>query len=233
MVLTMKYNKRKKSQGAKKKSKNIFIRYKYPIIITILVLIIGYVAIKFLLIGNTMCNNENQNNLIGFTGDYLAASATVVIGLLSVLQSHYFSETQMEREKERRIKTIQPLFSLEIKYDGDDGALSIENVGKYPISNVFICDKYMYGLLNTNEKKTLKFVYSNSIKRNFGGDTIELYELEYPASAKDVPKDLIITYDDIDGNCMYQEFELKEFEKIEYYSLEKTECAFEADKHLL
>ena len=177
----------------------------------------------------------------------MSFGGTVAVSAIAILQTHYYTTKQKERDNAERKKTVQPLFSIEIIATNSQVAgtaevfnisnpetypvhknvtLKIENVGAYPVRNVIVFDKYLYQLLKPNDPKTIQVAYSDSpdIKR-WKSKLIELLESDYERTEKWIPKWFNINYDDVDGHEMYQSFELKDFDGVEYYSLEKTEEA--------
>ena len=72
-------------------------------------------------------------------------------------------------------------------------------------------------------KKIIQAAYSDSpdIER-WRKYVIEILESEFARTDEGIPKDFCINYDDIDGNEMYQVYELSDFEGTKYYSLKGT-----------
>ncbi len=79
-------------------------------------------------------------------------------------------------------------------------------------------------MLKPSEKKQIQIAYSDSPDaKKWGKYIIELLETEFERTETGIPKSFNINYDDIDGNEMFQTYELKDFEGTVYYSLEGTE----------
>lgn len=227
------------------KSDNTFWnKYKKWFIGTIAILIIAYVIIY--LMGNTSlfsCDNLEKKDWLAFFGAYLAFSGTIIVSMVATLQSNYNEEKERVRIAKERKSVLQPIFSITIVNIDKQVAgtvetfkisdvstypkhknitISIENVSEYPIRNVIIFDKYMLQLLKPNDEQTFQVAYSDSPDiTKYKERLIEIFESEYERTEKGIPKWFNINYEDIDGNEMFQTFELKEFEGTEYYSLEK------------
>lgn len=52
---------------------------------------------------------------------------------------------------------------------------------------------------------------------------MEVYESDYQKSVEGIPVEFNINYEDVDGNQVFQTFQLKEFDNVRYYSLESIE----------
>ena len=158
------------------------------------------------------------------------------------MQSKFYTEKNEFKEQQRRKKEIQPLFSIKIeaidtpllgyaetfnlynpgsKPKHKNVTISVENVGTFPISHVIIFDKYLYQLLKCNDKKEIQCAYNDSPDNNSKStQLIHILQSEYERNDKGLPKWFNINYEDIDGNNMYQSFVLKNFDGVDYYSLE-------------
>lgn len=164
--------------------------------------------------------------------------------MVAILQSRFFAEREKQRVAADRKKTIQPILSVSIVATNsqiagtaepfnpsDPGSIpqhknvtiEIENVGAFPICNVIIFGKYLWQILKPNEKKQIQVAYSDSPDaQRWKKHILELLESEFERTESRTPKWFNINYDDIDGNAMFQTYELKEFDGMSYYSLEGT-----------
>ena len=78
-------------------------------------------------------------------------------------------------------------------------------------------------MLKPNEKKQIQVAYSDSPDaQRWKNHILELLESEYERTESGIPKWFNVNYDDIDGNAMFQTYELKVFDETLYYSLEGT-----------
>lgn len=227
------------------KENNSFIKKYKRIVIMLCLLLVGiyiliYLTFKgdgFIYVGIDL----EKRDWLTFFGAYLTFAGTMIISLIAILQSKYFTDVEKNRCKKDRMRVIQPIFSVNIDcldeqitgtveaFNINDPSryskhknitLSIENVGEYPIRNVIIFDKYLFQLLKTNDKKTFQVAYDDSPDaERWKNYLIVILESEYERSKEGIPKLFNINYDDVDGNAMLQTFELKTFEDDKYYSL--------------
>lgn len=101
--------------------------------------------------------------------------------------------------------------------------IEIENVSLHPIKHVIIFDKYFAQLLKINESKELQCAYEDSPDYTHESKClIRILRSDYERADNGLPKWFNINYEDIDGNEMYQTFELHEFDGEQYHSLVKT-----------
>lgn len=231
----------------KKEKKNFSVQYKWWFIALIVALIMGYILIYFSFKGNGFIyvgDYLEKRDWLSFLGSYLSFAGTVAVSLIALFQSRYFVENDNKKTINNRRRQLQPVFSIAIEnidvqlpgiveaislYGKEtvvkhkNVVISIENVNDYPIRNVVIFNKYMYQLLKSNDKKNVYIAYSDSPDLKHRDKLIEIYESEYERTEEGIPKWFNIVYDDIDGNEMFQTFELKEFENVKYYSLQRIE----------
>ena len=231
----------------KQKIPNFFSKYKWWFIVSPIILILIYVFVYLAFKGNGFIPagiDLEKKDWLAFLGAYLAFAGTVVVSIVATLQTKHFAEIEKEKMKQTRKKELQPIFSISMEginqqvagtaevfnlYDSStypkhkNVTISIENVSSYPILNVIIFDKYLFQLLKPNEKKTFQVAYSDSPDiQKWKKHLIEILESEYEHTDEGIPKWFNINYDDIDGNKMFQTFELKTFDGTNYYSLEGT-----------
>lgn len=230
-----------------KSEKSFFAEYKWWLVISCVVLIIGYIVIYFCFRGNGGFPAGlflEKKDWLSFLGAYLSFSGTAIVSLIALFQSRYYTKQEKQRTLDLRKKTIQPILSVDItsldsQVNGTAEAvslshpesnpkhknvtISIENVGKYPILNVIVFDCYLWQMLKPMEKKQIQVAYSDSpdIQR-WKKHLIELLESDFERSDNGIPKWFNVNYDDIDGNEMFQTYELKDFDGTQYYSLEGT-----------
>ena len=234
----------------KKNAKNgtSFIgEYKWWIIILVGILVVAYVLIYVCFHGSGFLPagaELEKKDWLAFLGAYLSFAGTLIISLIAILQSRFYADRDRKRIKAERKKTVQPILSVNIasidsqiagtaeasnpgKPDSiprhKNVTIEIENAGQYPICNVIIFDKYLWQMLKPNEKKQIQVAYSDSPDaQRWKKHIIEVLETEYERTESGIPKWLNINYDDVDGNELFQTYELKDFDGTLYYSLEGT-----------
>ena len=161
--------------------------------------------------------------------------------MIAIFQSRYYSELNEKKDASSRKKEIQPIFSIkivaiDIQLDGTAEAFSlsdksknpvhknvkinVENVNRFPIKHVIIFDKYITPLLKCNEVQFVHCAYYDSDDAKKWPSKVAVLTDEYERNDRGVPKWFNINYEDIDGNEMYQSYELKDFEGTLYYALE-------------
>jgi hypothetical protein len=229
-------------KSPKRKNNTFWKKHKYWLLILFVVLVVAYILIYIDFKGDGFFEagmDLEKKDWLAFLGAYLTFAGTIGVSFVASLQTRYFAEIEKEKSGELRKKELQPIFSIVI--EGIDkhieGAtevykcnnvspqhknitISVENVGNYPILNVTIFDNYMFQLLKPNDKKQFQIAYSDSPDvLRWKNHVIEILESEYERTDEGIPKWFNITYDDIDGNVMFQTFELKTFDKDRYYSL--------------
>ena len=237
-----------KKGNKRKHSYNSFVlKYKWWFISALLLFTVIYVVIYFLFCGKGYISagiDLRKSDWLSFLGEYLSLVGTVLISLVAVLQAKFFTDRDESKSKQDRINRIKPILSINIVgkdtlVNGTAEAISLndtsknphhknisfslENVGEYPISNVIVFDNYLYPMLKPNDKKNIQIAYSDSPDLpKWKNHLIELTETEFERTDEGLPKSIVINYDDIDGNEMYQIFALSSFDDIQYYSLTGT-----------
>lgn len=162
--------------------------------------------------------------------------------MIAIFQSRYYSEIAEKKDAASRKKDIQPIFSvnivaIDVQLDGTAEAfslsgkgknpvhknvkISVENVNRFPIKHVIVFNKYITPLLKCNEVQFVHCAYYGSDDaRKWPNKLAVLTDDEFEHNEQGVPKWFNINYEDVDGNEMYQTFELKNFDETPYYSLE-------------
>lgn len=228
----------------KENNKSFWSQYRWWFIGSIATLTIIYIVVYVFFQGNGVLSaglNLEKKDWLSFLGTYLSFIGTVMVSLVATLQTKFFSEREEKKSVKEREKVLQPIFSISIEkidssvrgafevFNPSDKStlpqhknvtISLENVSEYPIRNVIIFEKYMYQLLKPNDKQIFQIAYSDS--PDFARWPNHLVEVspEHERTDAGVPKWFTVDYEDIDGNNMYQIFELKSLEGTEYYSLE-------------
>lgn len=229
-------------------SKSTFLQqHIWKIVICVCVLIVAYILVYICFFGDGFLSTGTdleKKDWLSFLGAYLSFAGTLLISLVAILQSKFFEDRDKRRIAEERKKAIQPIFSVNItglnkQINGTtelfnpnkpeslpkhkNVTIEIENVGQYPVRNVIMFDKYLWQMLKPNDKRIIQAAYSDSpdIER-WRKYVIEILESEFARTDEGIPKDFCINYDDIDGNEMYQVYELSDFEGTKYYSLKGT-----------
>ena len=235
------------SSPEKKKGQSFFSEYKWWLMISCVVLIIGYIVIYICFRGNGGFPAGlylEKKDWLSFLGAYLSFAGTAIVSLIALFQSQYYTKLEKQRISDERKKSIQPVLSVDItslnsqvngtaeafslsNYDSipkhRNVTITIENVGEYPISNVIVFNRYLWQMLKPMEKKQIQVAYSDSpdIQR-WKERLIELLEEDFERSEDGIPKWFNVNYDDVDGNEMFQTYELKNFDGKQYYSLAGT-----------
>lgn len=221
--------------------------YSKFVLITVIFLLIFYVIVYFCFKDSGFIPSGeglDKKDWLAFLGSYLSFSGTILVSLIAVLQTYYYAKRDNEDKKTERKRQIQPVFSIDIvsvneQIPGtveafnmyqqvtipkhENFQLKIENVSAYPIRHIIIFNKYLCQMLKPNEAKTFCVAYSNSIDaQKYNKRLITILENEFEPNGNRIPTWFNINYEDIDGNDLYQTFELKSFEDTNYYSLEGT-----------
>lgn len=205
-----------------KNHKSFVKTYKWILLVTMLLVIVGFIVIYFIFKGKGLIPagiNLQRRDWLAFVGGYLSFAGTLCVSIITVLQTTYYNDKEDYKQAKERINKIRPIFAVDFSglcKDEEEFKITISNVGEFPISNVAVNGHYLYQLLPTGKEKEIVFSYSNSEKH-------KLLESEYEKSENGYPKNIIINYEDIDGNSMFQIFEMKLFEGAYYYSLEAIE----------
>ena len=182
-----------------------------------------------------------KSDWLSFLGAYLSFIGTVIVSMIAIFQSRYYNELNEKEDASSRKKEIQPIFSvkivsIDIQLDGTVEAfslsdksrnpvhknvkISVENVSRFPIKHVIIFDKYITPLLKCNDVQFVHCAYYDSYDAKKWPSKMAVLTDEYERNDRGVPKWFNINYEDIDGNEMYQSYELKKFEGTLYYALE-------------
>ena len=138
--------------------------YKWWIICSAGVLIAAYVLIYLCFLGNGFLpagRELEKKDWLAFLGAYLSFAGTLIISLIAILQSRFYTERDNKRIKAERKKTVQPFLSVSIASVDSQIAgtaeafnpskpesiprhknvtIEIENAGQFPICNVIIFD---------------------------------------------------------------------------------------------
>ena len=181
--------------------------------------------------------NLSRRDWLAFFGAYITFIGTAAISAIAVFQTHYYNKIEKERRVEERYEKIQPVFNLKIVGKNcmpggtavginnkvpeyNNIKFAVENLGEYPIANVIVFNKDFTPMLKAGETLYLHCAYSDSIDAQKWPDKMTvLLESEFERTEDNYPKSFCINYDDIDGNSMYQIFELKDFDGTKYYQM--------------
>ena len=217
----------KTTKTKKKKVKTQFwIRIIRNLAITAVVLALLFIAIYFLFICDSRLiagQNLQKSAWLAFIGSYISVGATVCLSVITVYQTHYYEKLEGARRIDDRERKIRPIFSVEltdVSEDMEAFAVEIENVGKYPIRNVWFNDIFFFQFLPIREKRKIELSYSNSAKDR-------ILRSEYAQDEMSgYSKELAISYEDIDGNERIQIFQLKEYREKLQYQFKEDQMAF-------
>lgn len=193
---------------------------KSTIIIGILIFFMVFMAIFLAIYLIFRGTDLRKSDWLAFLSGYLSFAGTTV-SVIALTQTAYYERERKQKDECDRTKNIRPIFSIkcsDFQEISGDFILKIKNVGKYPINNVIINCCYVRQVLLSNEELTLECSYNDNSK-------YLMLESSFTKSKIGVPKDIVINYEDIDGDAWFQGFEMKNFEGSYYYSLceiEKT-----------
>lgn len=213
---------------------------------SIAITVILYICVYFAFKGPGVISSGidlEKSDWLSFLGSYLSFAGTTIVSGIAVFQTYYYAKRNKEQTTQKRAKDIQPIFSISIEamntmlagsaeafdpYDlrtlpkHKNFTLKIENVGAYPIKHVIIFESYITQLLKSNETYSLQGAYEDSPDyATQNKHIVRIIQSEYERSDKGLPKWFEINYEDVDGNDMYQVFELKDFDGQDYYALAK------------
>lgn len=77
--------------------------------------------------------------------------------------------------------------------------------------------------MKCNDSHRIQVAYDDSPDyKHESKELIRILRSDYDRADNGLPKCLNINYEDVDGNDMFQSFELKEFDDVSYYSLTET-----------
>lgn len=231
----------KNEQGLhNKKDSTAWKNYSFPIFVASVILVVGYLIIYACFVGDGFIPtglNLEKRDWLSFLGTYLTFAGASLISIVAILQSVFYAKQEKNRQRTERKKRLQPIFSIDISaIDSQilgtaeavgwdipkhkNVTLDIENVSDYAIRNVIVFDKFVKQLLKPNEKLQIQVAYSDSPDiKQWKKHLIELCENDYNRTEEGIPTWFNINYEDIDGNDMFQTFELKEFDCTPYFSL--------------
>lgn len=210
----------------------------------ILVLAIKYVMIYLYFRGSGFFpagENLEKKDWLSFFGSYLSFTGTIIVSFVALLEGYFYRRRTIEENISKRKKEIQPIFSIEIKeldtsiqgyaesFSLSDSTknnkhknftIKIENVGMYPIKHLIVFNQYLTQLFKSNEPKELQCTYEDSPDYKYKSKKlIRIFQSKYERTDNGLSKWFNINYEDIDGNEMYQTFELHKFDNEQYYSL--------------
>lgn len=217
----------------------LFIR----IIITILLCIAIYVCIYFCFTTKGFIPTGvglTKNDWLSFLGAYLSFFGTVLVSLTVFWHTNYVTAQSEKRILQERKKHIQPVFSIKISTQNtvmeittsfvdfskkpprpSNVIIKIENANEFPITNIIMFDKYISPLLKPCVEKEVLCTYVDPTNTYKFYDSIAVInEEDYKKDSSGLPMWFKISYDDVDGNSMYQIFKLKTFDGTQYYSLD-------------
>lgn len=231
----------------KKKSKNTLAKYLLARIAlaTIIGIIVYVIIYLFFSVKGVIPPGDglDKTDWLSFFGAYLSFFGTVIISLTIFWHTNYVTaQTEKNLAMERK-KRIQPIFSIKIvstnmvleKHSSfinvgntsierpSNLKISIENVNEFPISNLIVYDKYITSLLKSSEVVNVYCTYADTSDTYKFPDSVAIInETDYEKNEKGLPSWVNLNYDDVDGNPMYQTFEIKCFDGTYYFSLEGT-----------
>lgn len=215
------------------------------ILITIVVSIAIYVCIYFSFVTKGFIPSGvglDKSDWLSFLGAYLSFFGTVLVSLTVFWHTNYVSTQSEKRILLERKKRIQPVFSIKISSQNtvmeqqssfvnignkperpSNVIIKIENANEFPITNLIVFDKYVLPLLKPCQEISVYCTYSDPTNTYKFYDSIAVInESDYEKDSSGLPMWFNINYDDVDGNSMYQTFELKRFDNTQYYSLDGT-----------
>ena len=227
-------------------NKNSLTKYLVTrILIATAISVMLYIAIYFCFVTKGFIPSGiglNKTDWLSFFGAYLSFFGTVLVSLTIFWHTNYVSRQSEEKTATDRKKRIQPVFSIIISSRNtvmyhnsafiDLGnkpeyppnfILKIENANEFPITNIIVFNKYIIPLLKPSEKISVYCTYLDPTNTYKFYDSIAIInETDYEKDSSGLPMWFNINYDDVDGNSMYQTFELKCFDDTQYYSLKGT-----------
>lgn len=237
----MKENKKNKKckEGQNTLAKYLLARIALATIIGIIAYVIIYL---FFSVKGVIPPGEglDKTDWLSFLGAYLSFFGTIIVSLTIFWHTNYVTKQSEEKTATERKKRIQPVFSIKIGSQNtimekrssfvDTGnkperpsnvIIKIENANEFPITNVIVFDKYITPLLKTKEEISVHCTYSDPTDTYKFYDSIAVInETDYEKDSSGLPKWFNINYDDVDGNAMYQSFNLSCFDDTLYYSSE-------------
>ncbi len=206
-----------------KNNKSFIKTYKWILLVTMLLVLVGFIVIYFIFKGKGLIPagiNLERRDWLAFVGGYLSFAGTLCVSVISILQTDYHNRKESESEKKQREEAISPRFSLSLNgvlIDKNSFSIIIQNIGNYPITSVIVNNTLFADSLKSNESKLVNFSYKDI------DNHIKLSGSEFEKDSSGYTKDIVINYDDIDGHMWFQVFKLKNFEGVLYYSFEYKE----------
>ncbi len=231
----------------KSKKPTFWSKYKVPIVMIVAASAIIYFLIYLVFKGNGIFlagTDLEKSDWLSFLGAYLSFIGTIIVSMIAIFQSRYYSELNEKKDALSRKKEIQPIFSIkivaiDIQLDGTAEAfsvsdrsknpihknvkISVENVNRFPIKHVIIFDKYITPLMKCNEVQFVHCAYYDSDDAKKWTNMLAVLTDDYTRNNQGIPEWFNINYEDVDGNEMYQSFELRDFDGTLYYSLKHIE----------
>lgn len=229
-----------------KNNKSYFRRYLWIVILSLLVLIAGYIGIYLVFRGNgpfATGIDLTKGDWLAFFGTYLSFAGSFIVSGIAILQGCYYTRLNKREADRKRKQDIQPIFSVKIgvlntilpgtaeffnpcnpsdKPQHKNFTLEIENVCAHPIKHVIVFDTYLVQLLKSNDTFSLQGAYEDSPDyASKSKNLLRLVQSEFERTEDGLPKWFNINYEDIDGNEMFQTFELRTFDGTSYYSLKE------------
>lgn len=196
----------------KSKKPTFWSRYKTHIIVIVAAAAIVYFLIYLVFRGNGIFPvgaDLEKSDWLSFLGAYLSFIGTVIVSMIAIFQSRYYSELNEKKDASSRKKEIQPIFSIkivaiDIQLDGTAEAfslsdksknpvhknvkISVENVNRFPIKHVIIFDKYITPLLKCNEVQFVHCAYYDSDDAKKWPSKVAVLTDEYERNDRGVPK---------------------------------------------
>lgn len=219
-------------------------------LIGVVIAVLGYVFIYFCFCGKGWIPagiGLGKGDWLSFLGAYLSFFGTVAVSIIAVMQTSIYRKEEEERRKKERYESIQPIFVVSIEgtnvsipgtaeafnpYDAstfpkhNNVSIAIENMGEYPVMHVCVFEKYAKEVIAAKEKIKMICAYSDSDDaRRWGSKNkvVVLEESEHERNEDNIPKEINVCFDDIDGNSSYHTFELRKFDERVYYALKVKE----------
>ncbi len=231
----------------RKESKNNLAKYLLARIIlaTIIAIIVYIIIYLFFCVKGVIPPGDglDKTDWLSFLGAYLSFFGTVIVSLTIFWHTNYVTaQTEKKLDMERK-KRIQPIFSIKIvttnivleKHSSfinigntsierpPNLKITIENANEFPISNLIVYDKYITSLLKPGEEINVYCTYADPTNTYKFRDSVAIInESDYEKNENGLPIWVNVNYDDVDGNPMYQTFDLKCFDGTYYFSLEGT-----------
>lgn len=100
---------KKVAVNGKKKKSTFSHEYKWWIIGSVIILFVTYVLIYVCFLGNGFLPTGSElekKDWLAFLGGYLSFAGTLIISLIAILQSKFFSDREKKRIADERKKTV-------------------------------------------------------------------------------------------------------------------------------